>query len=286
MGHRKSIVRQAVDQLQGMAAWGQSKHQDKLANGGKPAMGKIYSHVTMANYQDAAAKFANWARATHGCRTVAAARQYTGEYLQQRMDRGLSAWTVRRDAAALAKLYQVQTTDLGAQLPTRHRADVTQHRGGKSAGHFSESRHKDLVDLCRATGLRRHEVAQLRPSDVTRDTQGRVLVHVAQGKGGKERVVVALNDKPYQIAQAAAAAGRDQVVSHIPKYAPIHEYRAQFAQQMYHQMARDTATLPRSEVYCCRGDRSGTHYDKAAMGAVSTALGHARLDVMTSYLNK
>lgn len=284
MGHRKSIVRQAVDRLQGMAAWGQSKHQDKLANGGKPAPDKIYSHSTMANYQDAAARFASWARSAHGCRTLEEAQQHTGAYLQQRMDQGASAWTVRRDAAAIAKLYQVKTTDLGATLPIRHRANVTQHREGKSAGHFSESRHKDLVDLCRATGLRRHEVAQLRPSDVTRDSQGRVLVHVKQGKGGKSRDVVALSDRPYQIAQAAAAAGRDQVISHIPKYAPIHEYRAQFAQEMYHQLARDTATLPRSDVYCCRGDRCGTHYDKAAMGAVSAALGHARLDVVTNYL--
>lgn len=286
MGHRKSIVRQAVDRLQGMAAWGQSKHQDKLANGGKPALDKIYSHSTMANYQDAAARFANWARATHGCKTLEAAQQHTGEYLQQRMDQGASAWTVRRDAAAIAKMYQCKTTDLGAQLPTRHRADVTQHRGDKSAGHFCVERHKDLVDLCRATGLRRHEVAQLRPSDVTRDSQGRVVVHVQQGKGGKSRDVVALSDRPYQIAQAAVAAGRDSVIEHIPKYAPIHEYRAQFAQEMYRQMARDTATLPRQEVYCCRSDRAGTHYDKAAMGAVSGALGHARLDVVTSYLNK
>lgn len=284
MGHRKSIIRQTVDRLRGMVAYGESKHQDKLVNGGKPAPGKIYSHETMCNYLDAATQFADWARVTHGCRTLDEAQQHTGAYLQQRMDRGLSAWTVRRDAAALAKLYQVQTTDLGATLPIRHRADVTQHRGDKSAGHFSAAKNQDLVDLCKATGLRRHEVAQLRPSDVTKDSQGRVIVHVAQGKGGKSRDVVALSDRPYQIAQAAVAAGWDNVISHIPKYAPIHEYRAQFAQEMYRQMARDIATLPQKEIYCCRSDRAGVHYDKVAMGAVSAALGHSRLDVVTSYL--
>lgn len=286
MGHRKSIIRQTVERLQDMAAYGDSKHADKLANGGKPAVDKIYSYETMRNYLDAATQFADWARSTHGCRTLDEAQQHTGEYLQQRMDRGLSAWTVRRDAAALGKLYQCKTTELGATLPIRHRADVTQHRGDKSAGHFDVERHKDLVDLCRATGLRRHEVAQLRPSDISKDSQGRVIVHVQQGKGGKTRDVVALSDRPYQIARAAAAAGRDQVIPHVPKYAPIHEYRAQFAQTMYDQLARDTATLPRSETYCCRSDRAGTHYDKAAMGAVSGALGHARLDVVTSYLSK
>ena len=284
MGHRRSSVRQAVERLQGMAAWGQSKHADKLVNNGKPAMGKIYSYSTMVNYQDAAVRFVTWARATHSCKTLEAAQQHTGAYLQHRMDQGASAWTVRRDAAALAKLYQTKTTDLGAQLPTRHRGDVTQHRGNKSAGHFSPDRHKDLVDLCKATGLRRHEVAALRPSDVTRDSQGRVLVHVRQGKGGKSRDVVALNGRPYEIARAAQAAGRNSVIEHIPKYAPIHEYRAGFAQKMYDQIARDTTTLPRSEVYCCRSDRARVHYDKVAMGAVSSALGHSRLDVVTSYL--
>lgn len=158
MGHRKSIIRQTVERLQDMAAYGDSKHADKLANGGKPAVDKIYSYETMRNYLDAATQFADWAR-SHGCRTLDEAQQHTGEYLQQRMDRGLSAWTVRRDAAALGKLYQCKTTELGA-------------------------------------------------------------------------------------------------------------------------------TLPRSETYCCRSDRAGTHYDKAAMGAVSGALGHARLDVVTSYLSK
>ena len=55
---------------------------------------------------------------------------------------------------------------------------------------------------------------------------------------------------------------------------------------MYAQLARDPATLPSSEVYRCRRDMAGTVFDKAAMGAVSVALGHNRLSVMTSYLDK
>ena len=286
MGHQKSIIKQVTDTLDGLKAYGQSKHLDKLDNGGKPAMEKIYSLSTMDNYKEVCLDFANWARDTHGCKTLEAARPYTGEYLQQRMDGGLSAYTVRRDAAGIAKLYQCQTTDLGVTLPTRHRADVTQHRGNKSAGHFSETKNRELVDLCKATGLRRHEVAALRPSDVTQNSAGQTIVHVQQGKGGKTRDVVALNDRPFQIAQAAQAAGQERVIEHIPNRAPIHEYRAEFAQTMYNQLARDPATLPSSEEYRCRRDMAGTVFDKAAMGAVSAALGHNRLSVMTSYLDK
>ncbi len=280
----KSIVRQAVERLRNMAAWGQSKHADKAKNGGKPAPDKIYSYSTMDNYKDVAVHFARWAREIHGCRDIEQARQYAGEYLIGRMDAGKSAWTVRRDAAALGKLYQCQTTELGANLPGRHRADIKQHRTGASKGHFSEARNQDLVDLCRSTGLRRHEVAQLRPEDIRQTPDGRTFVHVRQGKGGKARTVEALDNTAVRLSVQASLAGRTTVIDHIPKYAPIHEYRAQFAQTMYSRIARDTDTLPFSERYHCRGDRAGICYDKVAMRQVSAALGHNRLDVMTSYL--
>lgn len=285
MGHRKSIVRQAIEKLDSMAAFGQSKHLDKKENSGKPAVEKIYSFSTMKNYKEICVKYANWARSEHGCRTLEEAQQYTGAYLQQRMDAGASAWTIRRDAAGLAKLYQIKTTELGVELPTRHRGDVVQHRGGKTAGHFAPNKHKDLVDLCLATGLRRHEVAALRPEDVTQDAQGHILVHVRQGKGGKARTVQALNQCPLEIAQAAQAAGQDKVIQHIPKYAPIHEYRAKFARALYAQVARDPTKLARNERYDCRADMAGKSFDRMAMKVVSQALGHSRLDVVTAYFH-
>lgn len=281
MSKNKSLKFQAIAKLQKMAAYGTSKHQDKAQNGGKPMLGKIYSHSTMENYQAAAVQFTTWAKEAHGCRTLEEAQAHTGEYLQQRQAAGLSAWTVRRDAAALGKLYQVPTTALGADLPTRHRADVTQHRG--PVKDFKESKYQGLADLCRSTGLRRSEVAALRPEDVRMDG-GRCLVTVQQGKGGKSRTVTALDNTPARLAREAAAAGRDKVIDRIPCRAPVHMWRAEFAQKMYDNIARPIVTVPPEERYCCRSDRAGTHYDKAAMQQVSEALGHSRLDVVTSYI--
>lgn len=285
MGRRKSIIRQVSERLHSMAAYGQSKHVDKLGNGGKPAIDKIYSHSTMANYHQAACDFAAWARDTHHCRTLDQARQYTGEYLQQRMDSGKSAWTVRRDAAAIAKVYQCQTTDLGVTLPARHRGDVTQHSNRTPQG-FSEGRHADLAALCRSTGLRRHEVEQLRPQDVRQDAEGRTVVRVEQGKGGKARDVVALDNTPARLAAQATAAGSDRVIDHIPGRAPIHAWRRDFATRMYDKLARDVATLDRSEQYHCKLDRGGDVYDQTALGQVSAALGHSRIGVTTHYVGK
>lgn len=79
--------------------------------------------------------------------------------------------------------------------------------------------------------------------------------------------------------------GRDRVIEHIPKYAPIHEYRREYAQDLYDWIARPVDDLPAKEVYCCSGDQTGLYYDKAAMRTVSRALGHNRLEVVTHYLS-
>jgi len=284
LGKKVSLTKQGIDELERMAAFGQSKHADKLANGGKPLPGKIHSYNSMKNYKQATYQYLKWAQREHGCRQLADAKQYTGEYLQQRMVDGKSAWTVRLDAAAIAKLYGVETGALGADLPIRRRADVTQHRSGASEGHFSAEKHRDLVDLCLATGLRRCEIARLKPENVQRLPDGRVVVLVAQGKGGKARIVSAINDRPAQLAEAAAAAGQSKIFEHIPKYAPIHEYRAAYANELYQSIARDINSIPAKDRYCCRRDKAGTTYDKQAMLRVSLELGHNRLDVVTAYL--
>lgn len=252
----------------------------------------------MQNYQNVATQFTDWVKQTHGCRTLDEARAHTGEYLDQRQAAGLSSWTVRRDAAALGKLYQCKTTALGAELPTRNRGNITQHR--TPPREYSEANHQALADFCRSCGLRRSEVADLKPSDV-RMEGGRCLVTVQHGKGGKARTVTALNDTPARMAAAAEAAGRDRVIDHIPVRAPIHEYRADFAQAMYNNIARPIDTIdPREKVvvghnkdgserlksarYCGRADKAGSWYDRKAMLEVSQALGHNRDDVVLNYV--
>ena len=269
MSKNHSLAYQAKQQLISMQAFGQSKHADKAENHGKPAMEKIYSYKTMDNYIKSAANFAHWVKEQHpDCRSIDDARQYTGDYLRERTE-DKSAWTVRADAAALGKLYQCATTDLGAELPSRHSADVTQHRTDAWRGHFSEERNADLVEFCRSSGLRRCEVERITPADVSKDADGRVIVHGERGKGGKSRDVVALSDAPLRLAEAATEEGRDRIIEHIPKYAPIHEYRAEYAREMYRNIARNVAELDRSEVYRCRESRRGETYDQEAMLEVS-----------------
>ena len=48
--NNKSIIRQVQEQLESFRAYGQSKHEDKLENGGKPTKDKIYSYKTFEDY--------------------------------------------------------------------------------------------------------------------------------------------------------------------------------------------------------------------------------------------
>lgn len=282
MGKRKSIVRQVNEKLLDMAAFGISKREDKLENNGKPRLDRIYSSVTMDNYIDVCARFVKWARENHGCRTIEEAEQYAGEYLQGRIDAGYSAWTIRLEASALNKLYQ-RNDNFGVTLPVRRREDITQHRTQSWKDNYDEDAHPEIRNFCRSCGVRREELGDLTPEDVWLEN-GLAIVHVVQGKGGRERHVTSLNDYPYQVAQQAAAEGKKLIFDSIPARAPIHEYRAQFANAVYERHARPLYEIPKRERYCCRRERAGTVYDKAAMQVASTALGHNRLDVMTHYL--
>lgn len=237
----KSPHYQAAQRFHDMVAYGQSKHTDKLANGGKPAADKIYSKATMETYIDAGTKFLRWARSEYNCRDIDAAQQYVPAYIHQRIADGLSAATIRQDAAALSKMYQSPVASWDVDLPTRSRDDVTLHRDLSTWDANLLRQYADATELILATGLRRCEVERLHPSDVTIDNDGHCIVHVAQGKGGKARDVVALTDAPYRLACAAQQCGR-QTVAVMPSdhsTYPAHVLRALYARITYGCMADD-----------------------------------------------
>lgn len=272
MGKRKSLVRQGTERLLGLAAFGDSKYQDKKANGGIPARGKIYSSKTMDNYIDYCVRFLRWAQKTHGCKYLDEALPYVAEYLEERAQTK-SAWTVHAESAGIAKLFQCSMNDFGVTFPTRNRDDIKQHRSQKWVGEFSPEKHPELVAFCKSTGLRAHEVAKSKPGDVWEEN-GHVYVKTV-GKGGKLRVVTCLDDIPLRIAREAAARGQSLIFEEgVCKAAPVHEYRAQFAAALYTRLARPLEEIPLNERYNCRGSKRGVTYDKKALSAVAIQLGH------------
>lgn len=312
-----SLKYQASQRFNAMArrGFGTSKHDDQVAARERgeryaPAKDKIYSSNTQKTYLSAACKFFEWCNDRGYKGDLDDQRSHVIEYLKDRQngwthnksmsgcapirESPCAATTVYRDAAALAKLYETTIDEWrtgstgnsdGIAFERRSYDKITRGRDPRTwQGHFSEEKNKDLVDFCRSCGLRRNEIETLKAENVYKDpVTGAVKVDVlkGKGKGGKARTVTCLDDTPLRLAQQALANGKEYVFDSLPKAAPIHWYRSDFAREVYARCARDTESLSSRELYHPRGGgMDGMVFDRAALKEVSLQLGHSRLDVV------
>lgn len=286
----ETIVHEISQKLKSMIAFGESKHADQISNrengkGYVPDQDKIYSVQTYRFYMDVCQRFGRWANAEHGVNTLEEARQYAGEWLQKMQAENKSAWSVKAYSAPLAKLFGCRMEELGCAFQRRDRADIKKHRGDRTTGgHYSEANHQDIKDICQATGLRQHELRNLKPSDVTK-FDGKTYVTVRDGTGGKCRTIEALNDTPAIYAAKAEEEGREFVVKKVPSIAPCQAYRADFAKALYVRIARDTSTIKdKKEILRGRKDMLGARFDKVALKQVAKELGIVNWDTVVNYL--
>lgn len=287
MGRKGSIVYQVMQRLEQLYAVGVSKHEAKMswreycrANGlpWNPAYSpRIHSLNTFKQYKKVSLRFANWARKEKGCRDLEEARQYVEEYLTRSK---MSPWSVRKEMAALAKLYGCSSRDFQVEVPRRSRSEITRSRvARKHDREISLERYRDLVDFCRGTGLRRKELMALEKRDIFRDGE-RVFVFVRQGKGGRSRVVRVL--EPYQehVWSMRERVGllEGKVFEYVPNRLDVHALRREYAQRLYEELA--SCVEASGGVY---RTRDGRVYDRAVMRMVSENLGHSRLDVVAKH---
>ena len=88
----KDLHQQAYERLHGMLSFGESK-KEAVANGTNQE--KIFSFNTYKAYWKHTKYFLKYVREKYPkCTTLKKARKYVNEWLQQRADQGLSAWTV------------------------------------------------------------------------------------------------------------------------------------------------------------------------------------------------
>lgn len=294
MGHgnnKGSLVKQISDTLNEKTAFGQSKHrakQDGIAGS------YIYSFNTLETYMKHCNYFASWCRSNpditkelgHKARTLEECQPYAGKWISARISQGLSAYTIKLEAAALTKLYGRSAEDLQLPpTPERRRQDITRSRNNAVRDkHFSVSKNAPLITFCQNTGLRRRELAELRYKDIIYD-YGQMDILVRNGKGGKQRIVPVLNPDDVLRLRPDLLSGDPEarVWDKIHSGADIHGYRADYATALYKRLERPLDTLTRNQKYYCRGDQKGTVFDRAAMLQVSRALGHNRIDVIAGH---
>ena len=282
MGHKNNnIYSETIETLKGMQAYGTSKHQDKK-NG--CTSDKIYSYSTFGTYKAKCMDFVDMARHEHKCKSLEEARQYVGEFLKDKIDKGYSAWTIKLYASALGKLYQVPANSF-IDLPERKRSDIVRSRNETvRSKHFSVENNKVLISFCQNTGLRRSELESLKRKDCY-EVDGKWYIHVESGKGGKTREVESIALPKECIDKILATKEDERIFGKVHSAADIHGYRADYANSMYNKLARPISEVPKDERYYCRGDMKGKVFDKVAMEKVSKFLGHSRICVIAySYL--
>lgn len=281
--YSKDLHQQAYDRLTGMQAFGESK-KEAVVNGTEKE--KIFSFNTYKSYWKHTKYFIKYIKENHPeCTTLKSAKKYVNEWLQARMDQGLSAWTVQLEAKAMGKLYGISPDDENYfKPPKRNREDIKRSRGDRVRDkHFSKTNNDELIKFCKGTGLRRAELGELRGKDLvtreeieaeisqlesrpaaeltpadtkrlemlqdTRLFEGDYFTHVRNGKGGRARLSPIIGPDSAQIIERMQnTPGEEKVWQHVHKSADIHGYRAEYATAMYKAHARPIEEIPYDRV--------------------------------------
>lgn len=284
----KDLHQQAYDKLTGMQAFGESK-REAIANG--TDRDKIFSFNTYQTYWKHTKYFIKWIQEKHPeCTTLKSAKKHVNEWLQTRVDQGLSAYTVQTEAKAIGKLYGIQPDDPEYfNPPKRERANITRSRGDRVRDqHFSVANNDELIKFCQGTGLRRSELVALKGSDLVtkeqiqkkievleskeglnpgEDKQLKMLqdanmfdveyfTYVRNGKGGRERLSPIVGKNAAQIIGRMKDTPKDaKVWQHVNSNADIHSYRSDYAVTIYKQYARSIEEIPYDRVNKGTGKR-------------------------------
>lgn len=163
MSHKSKVpfVDQVKQALDSKLAIGRSKHQDKLSEKERKEITSnyIYSWETYRSYLKHGCYFVLWCKGKYRCKTLEQCRSHVDEWLESR--KALSASTQKLEASSLTKIFGCSTAEF-IKTDERLRANIKRSRGTKKRDtHFSETKNKELVEFCRATGLRRAELSAL-----------------------------------------------------------------------------------------------------------------------------
>lgn len=242
----KSLIQQVKENLDSKLAIGESKY---IAKKDGTYTRHIYSWDTYRSYLKHCCYFVRWCKEQpidpgigHKPRTIDECRRFAEKWIQSTIDRGLSAYTVKLELSALAKLYGCKTTDFAIITPPRKRQNITRSRGDAVRDkHFSVENNRELITFCKCTGLRRAELAQIRGTDLIVHN-GRLCLDIKRGtKGGRLRIspVIGSSEEIETVKRICAEAGRNKVCPKPSDNADIHSYRTEYATRIYSSCKRE-----------------------------------------------
>ena len=296
MGHKKKqsdnrdLHQQAYDRLKRMQHFGDSKRADKLYDRDHETdivSGKIYAIESYKTYWKHIKYFLKYVQKNHpDCKKLDKTKQYVEEWLQTRVEEGLSAWTIQTEASSLNKLFQIRKDDPQRfQPPKRRKEDIVRSRGPKERDkNFSEGKNQELVNFCRGCGFRRNVLEKLTGSDLYDQDKIRAELERARkeddlpmikactdalqtfpdkeyfilhrkDKGGKTRISPIIGpDKAKIVERMRNTLPHARVWLHVSSNCDVHGYRADYATYLYKEYARPIESLNyKRKVRCADG---------------------------------
>ena len=126
--YSKDLHQQAYERLNSMQAFGESRRAAKSEGADRD---KIFSFNTYKSYWKHTKYFIKYIKEHHPeCTTLKKARKYVSEWLQDGVDRGLSAWTIGVQRSAIGMLYGIAPDDEDFfKAPKKQRENIKRSRG-------------------------------------------------------------------------------------------------------------------------------------------------------------
>lgn len=192
---------------------------------------------TESQYKKHALKYAEWAKATYGCKTLEDCKGHIQDYADYLTACGKTPSTTHTYLASVCRVFDIPLSDI--KKPIRVVAHNTRSRGAKTADERKDAGRDAsprLYDFAAIVGIRRNEYLHLRPDDLVWDDFGNSCILVRKGKGGKRQrqrilpeeleAVKTVFDHP---ADANHLFGKEEMDNKID----LHHLRALRAQKMY-----------------------------------------------------
>ena len=306
MSRKTNIIHQFMKELKKECKFSESKHEAKQKareeakqnhENYKQVKG-IYSTSTYKDYCESLRIFTNYIVKNHSeVKDIEGCKKYIPEYIEHCREKGLSEWSIHKYSYALRSVFHCEIEDLNIVLGERRRADIVRCRDAEESPERNNEKHKSMITFIKATGCRRAEVLRLRKEDFRErvDSLGNKtgeLEVFKQGKNGIKRWTIVNPNYADFVREFVAnhstinVAGEERLFrkADVPEKLPIHDLRSDYACDLYRYY--EEQGYANGNLYHCRRELKGIHYDKGILCKVSYDLQHSRDNVVIDYLFK
>lgn len=281
MARKKNLKIQLNEKLNGMLKIGTSRHAEKLKFG-QNNVKTVHSISTAENYRQVINQFGDWLRENKSDIWKSKdinkiSNEVISSYLKEREIKGLSAYTISRDIAALNKVLEKDITKHQVGLKNRSYKQIERSRSDKNKNLSSKILKKNelAIILAKAFGLRRHEILKVKKSDISLDHKSQIYQIKTIGKGGKFRQTIINSKYKEQLHKLLENKLENEIlVNFYDNRIDNHAFRREYAQDRYVKLLKE---FKEQKIYLGK-DVKG--FKSEVLKKVSNDLGHNRIDVV------